>query len=85
MKELSYDPLNIVICGIGGQGNVLASEVLGSTMNDLGFRVSVGETYGASQRGVPVRARCIRPWTKKRPPVHCAASGSYSCISPDDR
>lgn len=51
MKELSYDPLNIVICGIGGQGNVLASEVLGSTMNDLGFRVSVGETYGASQRG----------------------------------
>ena len=51
MKQLSYDPLNIVICGIGGQGNVLASEVLGSTMNDLGFRVSVGETYGASQRG----------------------------------
>ncbi len=51
MKELKYDPLNIVICGIGGQGNVLASEVLGSTMNDLGFRVSIGETYGASQRG----------------------------------
>ena len=51
MKELRYDPLNIVICGIGGQGNVLASEVLGSTMNDLGFRVSIGETYGASQRG----------------------------------
>ena len=51
MKTLSYDPLNIVICGIGGQGNVLASEVLGSAMNDLGFHVAVGETYGASQRG----------------------------------
>ncbi len=51
MKKLSYDPLNIVICGIGGQGNVLASEVLGSAMNDLGFHVAVGETYGASQRG----------------------------------
>ena len=24
MKKLMYDPLNIVICGIGGQGNVLA-------------------------------------------------------------
>ena len=51
MKELRFDPLNIVICGIGGQGNVLASEVLGSAMNDLGFHVAVGETYGASQRG----------------------------------
>ncbi|MBE6990767.1 MAG: indolepyruvate ferredoxin oxidoreductase [Ruminococcaceae bacterium] len=51
MKALTYDPLNIVICGIGGQGNVLASEVVGSTMNDLGYRVSIGETYGASQRG----------------------------------
>ena len=51
MKKLAYDPLNLVICGIGGQGNVLASEILASTMNDLGCRVAVGETYGASQRG----------------------------------
>ena len=51
MKALRYDPLNLVICGIGGQGNVLASEVVGSAMNDLGFHVSIGETYGASQRG----------------------------------
>ncbi len=51
MKQLKCDPLNIVICGIGGQGNVLASEVVGSTMTELGFRVSIGETYGASQRG----------------------------------
>lgn len=51
MKKLAYDPLNIIICGIGGQGNVLASEVVGSTMSDMGYRVSVGETYGASQRG----------------------------------
>ena len=51
MKTLKFDPLNIVICGIGGQGNVLASEVVGSAMNDRGCRVAVGETYGASQRG----------------------------------
>ena len=49
--RLSFDPLNIVICGIGGQGNVLASELVSSTMNDLGFKVAVGETYGAAQRG----------------------------------
>ena len=51
MKTLKFDPLNIVICGIGGQGNVLASEVVGSAMNDWGYHVAVGETYGASQRG----------------------------------
>ena len=51
MKALKFDPLNIVICGIGGQGNVLASEVVGSAMTDRGYHVAVGETYGASQRG----------------------------------
>ena len=51
MKKLKFDPLNIVICGIGGQGNVLASEVVGSAMTDRGYQVAVGETYGASQRG----------------------------------
>ena len=51
MKKLAYDPLNIVICGIGGQGNVLASELVASAMNDLGYRVAEGETYGAAQRG----------------------------------
>ncbi len=44
MKKLKFDPLTIVICGIGGQGNVLASEVLASTMSDMGSRVAVGET-----------------------------------------
>ncbi len=51
MKTLQFDPLNIVVCGIGGQGNVLAAEVLGSAMTDRGYRVAIGETYGASQRG----------------------------------
>ena len=51
MKQLKFDPLNIVICGIGGQGNVLASEVVGSAMSEMGYHVAVGETYGASQRG----------------------------------
>ena len=51
MKKLMYDPLNIVICGIGGQGNVLAAELVASAMNDLSYRVAEGETYGAAQRG----------------------------------
>jgi indolepyruvate ferredoxin oxidoreductase beta subunit len=43
--------LNIVIAGVGGQGNVVASEVLATALGRAGYRVSVGETFGASQRG----------------------------------
>lgn len=45
------DPLNIIICGVGGQGNILASELLASTLVENGYYATVGETYGASQRG----------------------------------
>lgn len=50
-KSLKKDPLNIVICGVGGQGNILATELLGSALVEKGFLTTVGETYGASQRG----------------------------------
>ena len=42
---------NVVICGIGGQGNILASGLMGSALVEMGYKVAVGETYGASQRG----------------------------------
>jgi indolepyruvate ferredoxin oxidoreductase beta subunit len=45
------EPLNIVIAGVGGQGNVMASQILGSAAVEDGFCVSIGETYGAAQRG----------------------------------
>lgn len=50
-KEAAQDPLNIILCGVGGQGNILASELLASAPVEKGYRVTVGETYGASQRG----------------------------------
>lgn len=51
MTKLVKDPLNIIISGVGGQGNILASELLASALVELGFFTTVGETYGASQRG----------------------------------
>lgn len=48
---LTKDPLNIIICGVGGQGNILASELVGSAAVSAGFLTTIGETYGASQRG----------------------------------
>ena len=48
---LSKDPYSIIITGVGGQGNVLASRVLGSMFVDKGYQVTIGETFNASQRG----------------------------------
>jgi indolepyruvate ferredoxin oxidoreductase, beta subunit len=51
MKELAKDPYNIIITGVGGQGNVTASRMLAGMLVDKGYSVTIGETFGASQRG----------------------------------
>lgn len=48
---LLRDPYNIIITGVGGQGNVMSSRVLGSMLADKGYYVTIGETFGPSQRG----------------------------------
>jgi indolepyruvate ferredoxin oxidoreductase, beta subunit len=48
---LSKDPTNIIITGVGGQGNVMASRVLAGMLVNAGFIVTIGETFGMSQRG----------------------------------
>ncbi len=51
MREIGMDRVNVIIAGVGGQGNVVASEVIATALSRAGYRVSVGETFGASQRG----------------------------------
>ena len=41
----------IMIVGVGGQGSLLASKLLGSLLVDEGFDVKVSEVHGMSQRG----------------------------------
>ena len=64
MKKLTVEPLDLVITGVGGQGNVLASQVLGSALLKAGYAVTVGETYGLSQRGGTVMSQ-VRVTHKK--------------------
>lgn len=45
------DPVNLIISGVGGQGNILASQLTATAAIGEGLFVSIGETYGASQRG----------------------------------
>ena len=42
---------SILIVGVGGQGTLLASRLLGGAMMDQGYDVKVSEVHGMSQRG----------------------------------
>ncbi|MFI3324566.1 MAG: indolepyruvate oxidoreductase subunit beta [Clostridia bacterium] len=42
---------SVIIVGVGGQGTLLASRILGSVMMNEGFDVKVSEVHGMSQRG----------------------------------
>ncbi len=42
---------NIMIVGVGGQGTLLASRLIGRVVMDSGFDVKVSEVHGMSQRG----------------------------------
>lgn len=42
---------NILIVGVGGQGTLLASKVMGKVFLDSGYNVKVSEVHGMSQRG----------------------------------
>ncbi len=43
--------MNIMIVGVGGQGTLLASRILGRVAIDEGYDVKVSEVHGMSQRG----------------------------------
>lgn len=51
MNRLREDPFNMIICGVGGQGNILLSRMIGRILIQKGYRVDIGETFGAAQRG----------------------------------
>ena len=43
--------MNIMIVGVGGQGSLLASRLLGRVLTEEGYDVKVSEVHGMSQRG----------------------------------
>ena len=42
---------SVMIVGVGGQGSLLASRILGNVLLSEGFEVKVSEVHGMSQRG----------------------------------
>lgn len=51
MNGSGKGPLNLIIAGVGGQGNILASAVIAQAALLEGLDATIGETYGVSQRG----------------------------------
>jgi indolepyruvate ferredoxin oxidoreductase beta subunit len=51
MTDLRKDPFNLIIAGVGGQGNILASQVVAQAALVENLNATIGETYGVSQRG----------------------------------
>ena len=51
MDRDKMDTKNIMIVGVGGQGTLLASKLLGAVLLEQGYDVKVSEVHGMSQRG----------------------------------
>ncbi len=49
--EINMETKNIMIVGVGGQGTLLASKLLGRLLLGKGYDVKVSEVHGMSQRG----------------------------------
>ena len=45
------DVKNILLCGVGGQGIILASKILATGLIKAGFDVKMSEVHGMAQRG----------------------------------
>jgi indolepyruvate ferredoxin oxidoreductase beta subunit len=76
MKEykLTHDPYNLIITGVGGQGNVMASKVVANILVGQGLQVTIGETFGATQRGGSVMSH-----------LRVSQSGVWSTLIPKGR
>jgi len=61
---------NLILTGVGGQGNVMASRTLAGMLVDAGYVVTIGETFGMSQRGGSVMSHLrISPDAVKSPQI----------------
>lgn len=86
---------NIMIVGVGGQGSLLASKLLGRLLMNEGYDVKVSEVHGMSQRGGSV-VTYVRYGDKVASPVIDRGEADYivsfelleaarwiGCLAPD--
>ena len=67
---------SVMIVGVGGQGSLLASKLLGCVASEMGFDVKVSEVHGMSQRGGSV-VTYVRFGEKVYSPVIAPGEADY--------
>ena len=74
---------SVMIVGVGGQGSLLASRILGHVFLEQGFDVKVSEVHGMSQRGGSVVTyikygdQVFSPLLNKERQIFCSLSNSW--------
>ena len=74
---------SVMIVGVGGQGTLLASRILGDAMMDQGYDVKVSEVHGMSSGAAPsspmsaMGTRSIPPLSKPARPMWSWPSSSW--------
>ena len=68
--------VSIMIVGVGGQGSLLASKLLGRLLVDEGHDVKVSEVHGMSQRGGSV-VTYVRYGDKVASPIVCEGEADF--------
>ena len=74
---------NIMIVGVGGQGTLLASKILGHVLLSQNFDVKVSEVHGMSQRGGSV-VTYVRYGEKVYSPV-CDKGEADAIAEPEEK
>ncbi len=67
---------NIMIVGVGGQGSLLASKLLGQLLVAEGYDVKVSEVHGMSQRGGSV-VTYVRYGERVASPIICEGEADF--------
>lgn len=77
--QLPFDPYNILLAGVGGQGIVTVSKILAAAAWQAGFKTSLGEAYGLSQRGGSVVSH-LRISSRMEPPPLTPEYGTHVLV-----
>ena len=82
-KRIPSETKNVILTGVGGQGNVMASRVLAGMLVDAGYVVTIGETFGMSQRGGSVMSHLrVSPDSVKSPQIPSGAADVIVALEP---
>ncbi|WP_241159116.1 indolepyruvate oxidoreductase subunit beta [Adlercreutzia sp. ZJ141] len=78
MQQAAPDAITVLLCGVGGQGTILAADLLAKAALEAGYVVKVSEIHGMSQRGGAVTT--VVRFGRGRVASMVADAGTADCV-----